>query len=210
MNFQYFLNGLIIGFSASAPLGPIGVLCIQKTINKGRLSGIVSGLGAASADTVFAIISGFGLTIISNFITTQQTFLRICGGIILIYLGIKIFITNPGIQIRKQSKDKKIFNDFISIFFLTISNPITLFVFAAVFAGFGIVKGESNFSSIFELVFGVLIGATIWWTILTTFINMFRSKIRLRRLLWINKISGVLIVIFGIATFISLFYLNYQ
>ena len=87
------------------------MLCIQKTINKGRLSGFVSGIGAASADTVFAIISGFGLTIISNFITANQTLLRICGGIILLYLGIKIFLINPGIQIRKQAKDKKIFND---------------------------------------------------------------------------------------------------
>jgi threonine/homoserine/homoserine lactone efflux protein len=164
-------------------------------------------LGAASADTVFAIISGFGLTIISDFIASQQTYLRICGSIILFYLGIKIFMTNPGIQIRKQSKEKNFLKDYISTFFLTISNPITLFVFAAVFAGFGIVKGESALSSITELVFGVLLGASIWWSILTTIINLFRSKIRLRRLLWINKISGILIMLFGTVALISLFYI---
>jgi threonine/homoserine/homoserine lactone efflux protein len=206
MNFQYLINGMIIGYSASLPLGPIGILCIQKTINKGRLSGFVSGLGAATADTVYAIISGFGLTIISNFITSQQTYLRIGGAVVLVYLGIKIFFTNPGIQIRKQAKDKKFFNDFISIFFLTISNPISLFVFAAVFAGFGIVKSKSEISSITELVLGVLLGATLWWTTLTSLINLFRNKIRLRNLLWINKISGVLIIIFGIVAFVSLFY----
>jgi len=205
MNFQYLLNGIIIGFSASLPLGPIGVLCIQKTINKGRLSGFFSGLGAAAADTTYAIISGFGLTIISDFIISQQTYLKICGSFILIYLGIKIFITNPGIQIRKQSKDKRVFQDFLSIFLLTISNPITLFVFAAVFTGFGIVKSKSGFGSIAELVTGVLFGATLWWTILTTFIGVFRNKIRFRNLLWINKISGVLIVAFGVFAFLSLF-----
>ena len=205
MTFQYLLNGIVIGFSASVPLGPIGVLCIQKTINKGRLSGFFSGLGAATADTIYAVISGFGLTIISNFIINQQTYLKIFGSFVLLYLGIKIFLTNPGIQIRKQSKDKRLFHDFLSIFLLTISNPITLFVFAAVFTGFGIVESKSGFGSIAELVTGVLFGATLWWTILTTLISVFRNRIRLRNLLWINKISGVLIIGFGIFAFLSLF-----
>lgn len=208
MSIEYLIKGMIIGFSASAPLGPIGILCVQKTINKGRISGYVSGLGAAMADIIYAIISGFGLTIISNFIIQQQLYLRICGGIVLLYLGIKIFLTNPGIQIRKQSKEKNFFSDFISIFLLTISNPITLFVFAGVFAGFGLVNADIDYKLVTELVFGVFLGAAIWWIILVTLIDMFRSRIRLRRLLWINKTSGVIIVLFGIAAIISLFYMS--
>ncbi len=199
-----FIHGIILGFSASIPLGPIGLICIQKTLNRGRWAGIVSGAGSAASDTFFAIIAAFGISFISNFIEQQQFTLRITGSIILVLLGLKIFLTNLAISIRKQKKKKNnLLGDFISIFFLTLSNPVTLFVFGAVFASSGLIKVENTFFDLLEIVIGVFVGAMLWWLILTNFVNLFRAKFRLKRLWWINKITGAVIVIFGIFVFIA-------
>lgn len=208
MDFLTLFNGIIIGFSASVPLGPIGILCIQKTLNKGHFGGLVSGGGAAMADTVYAIIAGFGVTFISNFIEEQQMYLRILGGLILLYLGYKIFTTNPAIQLRRNRHNKNYWGDFLSIFALTLSNPMTIFFFGAAFAGFGVIKEESDWFQVFQLVLGVFIGAMTWWVILTTIINLFRKKFRLKRLWWINKIAGSLVILFGLFVFVSLFFIK--
>lgn len=207
---MFFTKGIIVGFSASVPLGPIGVLCIQKTVNKGRISGFVSGLGAATADTFFAVIAGFGLTFISNFLIRQQLPLRILGSLILFYLGYKIFTTNPGTQLRKQLRKKRkgLLEDYLSIFFLTVSNPLTIFLFGGVFAGFGIIVEGTDFYALLLLVAGVFVGAALWWTTLTSIVNIFRSKFRLRRLLWINKITGIAIIAFAIFAALSIFFLD--
>ena len=204
MGIFLLIQGIVLGFSASVPLGPMGLICIQKTLNRGRLAGIVSGAGAASADMFYAIIAAFGISFITDFIEREQFTLRIIGSIILLLLGFKIFITNPAIQIRKQKgKKNNLIGDFVSIFFLTLSNPITVFFFGAVFASTGILKSENTFWELCELVAGVFLGAMLWWFILTTVVNVFRSKFRLKRLWWINKITGAVIVIFGIAALVG-------
>jgi len=209
MNLIILLNGFILGLSASIPLGPIGIICIQKTLNKGHLSGLVAGAGAAFADMFYAILAGFGVTFITNFIEEQQLIIRILGGLILLYLGYHIFSTNPAIQIRKKHINKNFFGDFISIFFLTLSNPMTIFFFGAAFAGFGIVKEQSSMAELLQLIGGVFAGAFTWWFILTTFVNIFRKKFRLRRLWWINKIAGSMVIIFGIVIIISLLFVKF-
>ncbi len=208
MFLDYLWQGIIVGLSASIPLGPIGVLCIQRTLNKGKISGFVSGLGAAAADGFYAIVAGFSITIIIDSLTEYQTYLRIIGGIVLLVMGYKLIVANPGIQLRKQlkKKGKGLFGDFISIFALTVSNPITVFVFAAVFAGFGIVDKESQFTSVLSLIFGVVFGATLWWFTLSSVVSIFRSKFKLRRMLWINRIAGVLVIIFGLFVIASIFF----
>lgn len=204
MGIEIFIQGIILGFSASVPLGPMGLICIQKTLNRGRLAGLVSGAGAAAADTFYAVIAAFGISFITDFIQKEQFTLRIIGSIILVLLGFKIFITNPAIQIRKQQgKKNNLIGDFVSIFFLTLSNPITVFFFGAVFASTGILKGENSFLELIEVVVGVFTGAMLWWLILTTVVNVFRSKFRLKRLWWINKITGAVIVIFGLVAIIG-------
>lgn len=204
MGIEIFIQGIILGFSASVPLGPMGLICIQKTLNRGRLAGLVSGAGAAAADTFYAVIAAFGISFITDFIQKEQFTLRIIGSIILVLLGFKIFVTNPAIQIRKQNRKKNnLIGDFISIFFLTLSNPITVFFFGAVFASTGILKGENSFLELIEVVVGVFTGAMLWWLILTTVVNVFRSKFRLKRLWWINKITGAVIVIFGLVAIIG-------
>jgi len=207
MGIFIFIQGIILGFSASVPLGPMGLICIQKTLNRGRLAGLISGTGAAAADTFYATIAAFGISFITDFIHKEQFTLRIIGSIILVLLGYKIFITNPAIQIRKQNRKKNnLLGDFVSIFFLTLSNPITVFFFGAVFASTGVLKGENSFLELVEVVVGVFTGGMLWWLILTTVVNVFRSKFRLKRLWWINKITGAVIVIFGIVAIIGTLY----
>ncbi|PKP22292.1 MAG: lysine transporter LysE [Bacteroidetes bacterium HGW-Bacteroidetes-21] len=209
MNFQILINGIIIGMSASIPLGPIGILCIQKTINKGHFAGMVAGAGAAFADTFYAVIAGFGVTFITNFIEEQQIYIKIIGGIILLILGYRIFSTNPAIQIRKNRNNNNFLTDFFAIFILTLSNPMTIFFFGAAFAGFGIVREQSNWAELLQLIGGVFLGAAAWWFILTTFVNIFRKKFRLKRLWWINKIAGSLVILFGVFVIISLFFIKF-
>ncbi len=203
MQLKYLIDGIIIGLSASVPLGPIGVLCLQRTLNKGRLSGFFSGLGAAFSDTIYAIVAGFSLSFIVQFIEKQMLYIQIVGAAILIFLGVRIFLSNPAIQLRKQKKSKgTLFQDFISTFLITISNPLAIFLFIAFFAGFGVVQpGEEPGSHLF-LITGVFLGASAWWFTLTSIINLFKSKVNLRRLWWLNKIAGASIVILVIIAFI--------
>lgn len=206
---MYLLNGFIIGLTASIPLGPVGLICIQKTLNGRLKNGIASGLGAASADTFFAIVAAFGISAVHNFIEAQQFYLRIAGGMILIGLGLKFFLTNPAIQIRKQrNRGNSMWADFVSVFVLTLSNPLTVFVFGAVFAGFGIIPDNSTWFEMSELVLGIFIGAGTWWIVLVSTVNVFRYKFRLRRLWWMNKIMGVIITAFGLFAIVSVLFLK--
>jgi threonine/homoserine/homoserine lactone efflux protein len=203
--FVYLFKGLVVGFMASVPLGPIGVLCIQRTLHKGRWSGFISGLGAAFSDAIYAIIAGFSLSFVVSFIEKQMLFLHIFGVVLLVFLGLKIFWANPAVQLRRQqrAKSKNYIQDFASVFVLTFSNPLYVFLFIGFFAGFRVVGEENNLISQFMLVSGVFLGAAIWWFILSSVVNMFRSKINLRRLWWINKIAGGLIIVLVVVAFVG-------
>ncbi len=202
MNLIYLLDGIIVGFSASVPLGPIGVLCIQRTLNRGRLAGFVSGLGAALSDTIYAIVAGFSLSFVLDIIEAQMMWLQLAGAVILIVMGVKIFLSNPAIQLRRQKRmSSSMIQDFVSTFFITITNPLAIFLFIAAFS---VVGGEKQFDMQLMLVSGVFIGAAAWWLTLTTLIGLFRKKINLRRLYWINKIAGSTIVILVVIASITL------
>ncbi|MBS2097358.1 LysE family translocator [Carboxylicivirga linearis] len=196
MSLKYIIDGIIIGISASIPLGPIGVLVIQRTLNKGRLSGFFSGLGAALSDTIYAIIAGFSLSFIVGFIETQMLWIQIIGALVLIGLGLKIFFNNPAVQLRRQKKrSSSLFQDFASTFILTIANPLAVFLFLAFFAGFRVVEAKQELFDRFLLILGVFVGASTWWFSLSSLINTLRSRINLRRLFWLNKIAGSVIII---------------
>lgn len=208
MSFNFLSDGIIIGFLASVSLGPIGVLCIQRTLNKGKISGFVSGLGAVVSDTIYAIIAGFSISYIMGFVTKYELFIQIFGAAVLMGLGVSIFMSNPAVELRKQKKVKSsLFQDFISTFFLTISNPLAIGLFLAWFAFFEVVRENVGLSEHVMLIGGVFIGATMWWFMLTSVINLFRSKINLRRLWWLNKIAGAVIVVLVVVTF-SIFMMN--
>ncbi len=199
------LLGIIIGILVSIPMGPIGVLCIQRTLHQGRISGFVSGLGAASADSFFAAIAGLGLSFISVFFQTNQFVIMLLGSAVLIFFGLKLFFTNPIKELRSNRfKKKNFFTDYLSVFFLTLSNPITIIFFCVVFAGLGIVREHPEQMPI--LLTGVFCGATMYWLLLTTIVNIFRKYFKLRIIFWINKVAGVIIVIFGLCAALNAFF----
>jgi threonine/homoserine/homoserine lactone efflux protein len=205
----------MIGLMVSIPLGPIGVLIIQKTIQKGRFAGFISGFGAAIADTFYATVAAFGLGFIINFIKAQEFYFQLVGSVFLVFVGMRIFLTNPVKQLRAKNTGKKgLVGDFLSIFFLTVSNPIAIFVFVAVFAGTSVFGGAPTLRIELFLILGVMLGGGLWWYALSSIINAFRRKFRLKQLFWINKISGVIIAFLGVLAFLACFepiksFLNY-
>ena len=199
------IKGIIIGLLASIPLGPIGVICIQRTLNKGKISGFVSGLGAATADTIFSAIAGFSLTFIIAFIQKQQIIFQAIGGVVVFILGIKIFYTNPIKQLRRHKRKKNnMMEDFLSVFIVTFTNPLAVFFFIALYAAFGIVTDGSRWFHALLTTSGVFVGAGLWWYTLTSTIFRFRDKVRLKQLWWINKIAGAVIATLGALAIIGL------
>lgn len=197
------LKGLLLGFLIAAPVGPIGVLCIQRTLNKGRLSGFVSGLGAATADGFYGAVAAFGLVIISSFLIEQQFILRLVGGAFLLYIGIKSFYSKPQEIDASIKTNTSLVKDYLSTVLLTITNPMTIISFTAVFAGIGFLAG--NFSSALLLVIGVFLGSALWWLILSFGVEWIKSKIKNFSLDIVNKISGVVIVIFAVLILLDIF-----
>lgn len=202
MEINIFAKGIILGFSIAAPVGPIGVLCIRKTLQFGRLSGLFSGLGAAAADTAYGIVAAFGLTFISSFLLAGQFWLQLVGGIFLIYLGLKTFCSKAA-ETNNSISHKTLLGDFISTFFLTITNPMTIFSYLAVFAGLGLADTTSDYASACLLVFGVFLGSALWWLILSEGITLFRNKISQQAMKWINRFAGTIIIVFGITALLS-------
>jgi threonine/homoserine/homoserine lactone efflux protein len=202
MDISLLLKGLVIGFSIAAPVGPIGVLCIRRTLVQGRLYGFVSGLGAASADAIYGAIAGFGLTFISNFLVEQQTWLRLIGGLFLFVLGLKTLLEKPTDQAFSDQMNKLI-DAYSSTFFLTFTNPITIISYVAIFAGLGLASDGRSYFSAGILVLGVFTGSMLWWLLLNGGAGIFREKFTLNGLQWINRISGVIIIGFGIYVFLS-------
>jgi threonine/homoserine/homoserine lactone efflux protein len=203
MDIRFFLRGLIIGFSIAAPVGPIGVLCIRRTLATGRVSGLVSGLGAATADAVYGCIAGFGLTFISSVLIRQQDGLRLIGGGFLCYLGLKTFLARP-LEQAVSVKRSGLLGAYASTFFLTLTNPMTILSFAAVFAGLGVASAGGNYASAEVLVMGVFMGSALWWLTLSGVVSAFRAKLNSRWLRWVNRISGVIITGFGLLALLSL------
>ncbi len=194
---DYLIKGLIIGFSIAAPVGPIGVLTIKRTLTEGRSSGFVTGMGAAMADTVYGIVAGFGLTTISSFLLTQEFWIKLTGGLFLLYLGIKSFVTKPASNAANVDS-KGLVSNFISTFFLTITNPTTIISFLAIFAGLGLGTTNTDYTSSLTLVLGIFLGSALWWFILSSIVSFFQSKITPDKLIWINRLSGLIIISFGV------------
>ncbi len=195
----YIFRGMLIGLMVSVPLGPMGVLIIQKTLHKGALSGFIAGLGAACADLFYATMAAFGLGFVINTIKTHEVFLQIIGGIFLLIVGLKIYFDNPLKQIkaRRRVSKKGLLGDFLSLFFLTASNPVTVVVFMAVFAGTSVLGDTPTFGTELLVLLGVLLGGGAWWYLLSTVVNIFRKKFKLRVLVTINKVAGIIITVLG-------------
>lgn len=203
MDSGFLIRGLLIGFSIAAPVGPIGVLCIRRTLTEGRAAGLVSGLGAATADALYGCIAGFGLTLISNFLVSQQLWLRLVGGLFLCYLGIKTLLSKPAEQ-AAVAKGSGLLSAYASTFFLTVTNPMTIISFAAIFAGLGLASSTGSYTAAGVLVAGVFLGSALWWLLLSGGVGLLRDRFSTAGLLWVNRISGIIITGFGVLALVSM------
>ncbi len=193
------LKGLMIGFAIAAPVGPIGILCIQRSLHDGFKIGLMTGLGAALADGTYGLVAGFGLTVISSFLISYQMWIRIFGGIFLIYLGIKLLFAKPSVKEKKENSDKSSWHTLATTYFLTLTSPVTILSFVAVFAGLGLGTTHPKLFEAIILVLGITLGSTVWWFILSggvAFILHHRMSGKVMR--GINWISGLIILIFGV------------
>ncbi len=202
---SFFVRGLLIGLSVAAAVGPMSVLCMQRTIHKGFRYGLISGLGIATADGLYGCIAGFGLTVIAAFLVNQQGWIRAIGGLFLVYLGGKTLLTRPAERAASANNVTGFVSAYISTFLLTLTNPLTILSFVAIFAGLGVGGGRNSFVTALLVVGGVFLGSATWLFLLTGGISLFRNRFTPRWLLWINRVSGGVITLFGLVALLSLF-----
>jgi threonine/homoserine/homoserine lactone efflux protein len=191
------VRGLVVGFTIAAAVGPISLLTIRRTIAHGHLYGLVSGLGVASADASYAGIAAFGLTAISSLLISGRVALGLVGGAIIVYLGIRTIRSHPG-EVASATDRPGLASAFGTIYALTMTNPMTILSFAAVFAGFGFAAGATTFVDAAVLTLGVWAGSGLWWVVLTAVVAWLRGRVSTRGLTWINRISGTALVGFGL------------
>lgn len=204
MLLAFLLKGVLVGIVIAVPAGPVGVLCIRRTIFHGRLAGLASGLGASTADAVFGMIAGFGLTVVSDLLLGYQDWLRLVGAGFLIYIGISAFTADPLRGTQSQRDPEGLFADYASTFLLTITNPITILAFLAIFAAIGLSGAEATLGRAGMLVLGVWIGSLMWWAGLAFGAGMVRLSFDRDHLIWINRVSGGILVFSGVGLLGSL------
>ncbi len=204
MDISLFLRGLVIGFSIAAPVGPIGVLCIRRTLAESRLVGFLSGVGAASADCVYGAVAAFGLAALSDLLLQQQFLLRLVGSLFLVFLGMRTFFSKPAtMSARSVAHPSNLLSAYFSTFLLTITNPMTILSFLAIFAGLGAVSKQDNWSGFF-IVLGVFCGSVTWWFLLSFLAGMFQKYLEGARLAWVNRFSGIIILAFAVSVLYGL------
>ncbi len=193
---MFLLTGIIMGFSIAAPVGPIGLLCINRTLRYGKLAGLCTGLGAATADATYGFVAAFGLTAISSVLMGMHFWLGLIGGAFLIYLGVRTFFAKPADHASK-SEHKGLMADYLSTVFLTITNPMTILSFVAIFAGLGM-GSASGWLAPASLVAGVFMGSALWWLTLSSIVALLHHAASPKILTYINYASGIILVAFGL------------
>jgi threonine/homoserine/homoserine lactone efflux protein len=199
----FFLKGIVVGAVIAVPVGPVGILCLRRTIFEGRLAGLVSGLGAATADAFFGVVAAFGLTFVSNWLTGWEDWLCAAGGVYLLYSGGSALLSKPQDKIAEQSDPESLFRDFGSAFALTITNPVTILVFLAIFAALGLGGAQATVFRAAILVLGVWTGSFLWWLSTSLGIGTFRRSIEPRHLAWISRVSGIILFATGAALLVT-------
>ena len=193
-----------MGFSIAMAIGPISLLCISRTIERGKLSGLAIGLGAATADGIYGLIASFGLTFIMSFLTEHEFWIRLVGGMFLFYLGVKIFLTRPTSK-KADIKESGLIKSYLITVFLTLSSPMTVLFFITIFAGLGIgTELPNDYASSSLFVLGVFIGSAMFYFFLSSLVAIFRARMTIKHLVLGNKLSGIIIGVFGVTSIISL------
>jgi threonine/homoserine/homoserine lactone efflux protein len=199
MHIELLLQAIVLGFSIAAPVGPIGVLCIRRTLAHGRRIGFVSGLGAATADGAFALMGGLGMTALSALLVQQQMWLRLIGGAFLCWLGLRTFLAKPASQNADAPDRPSVWGAYGSTVLLTFTNPATIIMFAGLFAGMSqIAAGGAAWFAL-----GIFAGSALWWLLLAAIAGVLRRSLSPNAMMWINRVSGMVIFAFGFAAIAS-------
>ena len=201
----FLLKGMLVGIVIAVPVGPVGILCIRRTILDGRMAGLLSGIGAACADALFGSIAGFGLTVISDWLFNYQDWLRLGGAAFLLIVGIRALTSDPTVRARAGRDPESLLGDFASTFALTITNPVTILSFLAIFGAIGFTGEEATLFHAAILVAGVWIGSFLWWIGLIACTGLLRMTFKTQHLVWINWGSGGILVFAGVALLGSIF-----
>jgi threonine/homoserine/homoserine lactone efflux protein len=196
MDLELPIRGLAAGLIIAAPVGPVNVLCIQRTIERGWKSGILSGLGAALADTLYGAIAGFGISLVIQFLIREDFWIRLIGGILLMGVGV-VYYCRPPRAPQAGAVGSSANSDFVSTFFLTVTNPTTVLSFLAVLAALGLGKPRPLWQTSFLMV-GIFCGSMTWWTILASVVNLLRSRFTNHTMRWMNRVAGIAIGAFGL------------
>jgi threonine/homoserine/homoserine lactone efflux protein len=198
MDPTFFGRGLVIGFTVAMVVGPIGVLTIRRTLAHGRVYGLASGLGVALADASYGGVAAFGLSAVTALLVGARPLLAFVGGAFLVWLAIRT-IAAPAPEREAAAADRPgLAGAFASIYALTMTNPMTILSFAAIFAGFGLAGGTAAEAAVLTL--GVFLGSLGWWIVLTTVLGLIRSRVTPGALLWLNRVSGVILLVFGVVS----------
>jgi threonine/homoserine/homoserine lactone efflux protein len=203
MSDYLLVQGVLIGFVVAVPVGPLGLLCINRALMLGPLLGLYSGLGVATADALAAGIAALGISLVSGFLTDHQIAFRLIGGVFLFYLGVTIYRTKPK-QLAPPSKVNSLLAAYATTLFLTFSNPVTILSFIAIYAGWHVESLAGDYLAAAMLTLGVFIGSALWWVALFVGLTAFRDRFTLRLLGWIHRVSGALIAGFGVVVLLSL------
>jgi threonine/homoserine/homoserine lactone efflux protein len=191
------LRGMLIGLAIAAPVGPIGVLCIRRTLRDGPLAGLITGLGAASADAIYGAIAAFGLGAVMSRLTGISFWTQLIGGVFLVYLGLRTLLERPAEHAANVNR-RGLLGAYASTFLLTLTNPATIIAFLAIFAGLGLGAGVAGWNALL-LVGGVFLGSATWWLLLSGGVSLFRSRMTPRNLRWVNIVAGLILLGFGLA-----------
>jgi threonine/homoserine/homoserine lactone efflux protein len=196
---ELLIRGVLAGLAISIPVGPVNIFCIQRTLLKGRLTGIIAGVGAAAADTIYGSIAGFSISIIIGFLERQLFWIRLVGGAVLIGIGVLYYFKKPKSLAEERAEKDSPHSDFAAAFFLTLTNPTTVLSFLAVLAGLHLEESRPWYLTLF-IVLGIFAGAMLWWIVLSVGANHFRDRFNDAAVLWMNRIAGLAIGGFGILT----------
>jgi threonine/homoserine/homoserine lactone efflux protein len=209
---DYIIKGILIGMLASAPMGPVGILCIQRTLNKGRWYGFVTGIGAAASDIIYALFTGLGMSFVMDFINNAQNkfLLQIFGSLMLLGFGIYSYMSDP-MKNAHQSSNKKgsLTHNGVTAFLVTLSNPLIIFLFMATFGSFAFIIPDHPL----EMTVGylsIVIGALLWWFGLTWLVDKIRNKFDVSGIVILNKIIGSIVIVFSLVALVGLVFNLYQ
>ncbi|MCQ2231061.1 MAG: LysE family transporter [Paludibacteraceae bacterium] len=197
------LKGLLIGVIVSAPVGPIGILCIQRTLNGGKGHGISTALGATASDLLYAIIAAFSMSMVVDFIDSHRFILKIIGTIFVFFFGVYTYATNPVSKLKKmRGGNQNYIQDFVSSFLLTVTNPLVIFLFIALFTKYSYLTGETSFAETILGILFILMGACFWWTAVVGTVSHFRDRFNMRGLYVVNKGTGILLMCIAVISII--------